>query len=68
MKGSLGDFFGRILWRKRESRAKAHLTPAGESLEHNTLVAAGPNLRADGAFRAASVHFAEGGWILRGES
>ena len=27
------------------------LTPAGESLEHNTLVAALPNLNADGAFR-----------------
>lgn len=30
---------------------KALLAPAGESLEHNTLVAAGPNRRADGAFR-----------------
>ena len=27
------------------------LTPAGENLEHNTLVAAQPNLNADGAFR-----------------
>lgn len=35
---------------KRESRAWALLAPAGESLEHNTLVAAGPNLCADGAF------------------
>lgn len=26
-------------------------TPAGENLEHNTLVAAQPNLNADGAFR-----------------
>lgn len=27
------------------------LSPAGENLEHNTLVAAQPNLNADSAFR-----------------
>lgn len=51
VKGSRGDFFWVNFGEKQESRAKALLAPAGESLEHNTLVAAGPNLRADGAFR-----------------
>lgn len=33
---------GEILGAKQESWAKALVAPAGESLEHNTLVAAGP--------------------------
>lgn len=60
-----GDFFVRVcvIWewvKKGEERKKEKgkknmgetlLAPAGENLEHNTLVAARPNLNADGAFR-----------------
>lgn len=35
----------------KQEMGKSLYTPAGETLEHNTLVAAQPNLNADGAFR-----------------
>lgn len=46
-------------------------TPAGENLEHNTLVAAQPNLNADGAFRLPPsiglVDWGAQGWERGGE-
>lgn len=37
--------------KKKRNMGETLLAPAGENLEHNTLVAAWPNLNADGAFR-----------------
>lgn len=41
-----------LFWnRLKREMGKPFPTPAGENLEHNTHVAAQPNLNADGAFR-----------------
>lgn len=41
-----------VIWNGlKKEMGEPLLAPAGENLEHNTLVAAQPNLNADGAFR-----------------
>ena len=56
-----GHFFVIWEWVKKEMGEPLH-TPAGENLEHNTLVAAQPNLNADGAFRLPpSIGLVDGG-------